>query len=88
MPVRPATPAVLDRPLGVAASPQVGLHCFGEGVGHREAAQSGTVLTEGADEVRGGEARRLKRLLGTHAEIHVIEDDLDGCLILLVAARY
>ena len=72
----------------VAASPQVGLHCFGEGVGHREAAQAGTVLTEGADEMRGGEARRLKRLLGTHAELHVVEDDLDGCLILLVAARY
>jgi hypothetical protein len=35
----------------VAASPQVGLHCFGEGVGHREAAQAGTVLTEGADEM-------------------------------------
>jgi hypothetical protein len=35
----------------VATSPQVGLHCFGEGVGHREAAQAGTVLTEGADEM-------------------------------------
>ena len=34
----------------------------------------------------GGEARRLKRLLGTHAELHVVEDDLDGGLILLVAA--
>src|SRR6478609_868110 len=51
----------------VATSPQVGLHCFGEGVGHREAAQAGTLLTEGADEMRGREARRLKRLLGTHA---------------------
>ncbi len=30
----------------------------------------------------------MKRLLGTHAEFHVVEDDLDGCLILLVAARY
>jgi hypothetical protein len=45
----------------VAASPQVGLHCFGQGVGHREAAQAGTVLTEGADEMLSGEARRLKR---------------------------
>src|SRR5215467_8243184 len=36
----------------------------------------------------GGEARSLKRLLGTHAECHVVEDDLDGRLILLVAASY
>src|ERR1700733_783771 len=72
----------------VAASAQVGLHRFGEGVGHGEAAQAGSVLTEGADEMLGGEARRLKRLLGTHAELNVVQDDLDYCLILLVAARY
>src|SRR5580693_4412017 len=72
----------------MSASPQIFLHCFGQGVGYREAAQLRTVLTEGADEMFGGEARRLKRLLGTHAELHVIEDDLDYCLILLVASRY
>src|SRR4029077_484542 len=38
--------------------------------------------------MRGRETRRLKRLLGTHAELHVVEDDLDGGLILLVASRY
>ena len=38
--------------------------------------------------MRGGEARRLKRLLRTQGELHVVEDDLDGCLILLVASRY
>ena len=36
----------------------------------------------------GREARRTKRLLGIHAEVHVVEDDLDGGLILLVASRY
>ncbi len=36
----------------VTASPQVGLHCFGQGVGDRQAAQAGTVLAEGADEMR------------------------------------
>src|SRR5215472_1388906 len=72
----------------VATRPQVGLHFFGQRVGHRQAAQAGAALAEGADEMRGGEARRLKRLLGTHVEFHVVEDDLDGCLILLVAASY
>src|SRR2546423_15312614 len=38
--------------------------------------------------MRSRKARRLKRLLGTHAELHVVENDLDSCLILLVAARY
>src|ERR1700735_3420491 len=55
----------------VAASPQVCLHSFGQGLGHGEAAQAGPVLTEGADEMFGGEARRLKRLLGTQADFHV-----------------
>src|SRR5579862_2509625 len=36
----------------------------------------------------GREARSLKRFLGIHAEIHVVEYDLYGCLILLVASRY
>ena len=72
----------------VATSLQVGLHRFGEGGGHGEAAQAGTVLTEGTDEMFGGKAGRLKRLLRTHAKHNVVEDDLDGFLILLVAARY
>src|SRR5437773_1547851 len=80
-----------DRPWDVQlldASPEVRLHSFGHGVGDRQAAQVGAVLAEGADEMCGGEARCLKRLLGTHAEFHVVKDDLDGCLILLVAACY
>ena len=36
----------------------------------------------------GRKARRLERILGSHAEVHIVEDDLDGCLILLVASRY
>jgi hypothetical protein len=36
----------------------------------------------------GGEARRMKRLFRAHVEVHVVEDDLDGRLILLVAASY
>ncbi len=36
----------------VAASPQVSLHSFGQGVGNRQAAQGGAVLAEGADEMR------------------------------------
>src|ERR1700748_2235331 len=82
-----ADSAAVD-PNYVAASPQVGLYCFWEVVGHEEAAQAGTVLTEGTNEMLGGETRRLKRLLGTHTELNVVEDDLDSCLILLVAARH
>src|SRR5215470_10533747 len=37
--------------------------------------------------MRSGEAQGLKRLLGTHAELHVVEDNLESCLILLVATR-
>src|SRR3954470_24542682 len=72
----------------VTASLQVGLHWSRESVGDRETSQLRTVLTEGADEMLGREARRPKRLLGAHAEFHVVEDDLDGCLILLVASCY
>ena len=38
--------------------------------------------------MRGGEARCLERILGTHAEFHKVQDDLKGGLILLVAACY
>jgi NADPH:quinone reductase-like Zn-dependent oxidoreductase len=40
----------------VTASPQVGLQFFRQVVGDRQAAQGGTVLAEGTDEMRGGEA--------------------------------
>src|SRR6185437_8550267 len=72
----------------VATRPQVCLDVFRQGFRHREAAEFGSVLAEGADEMFGGEARRFKRLHGTHAEIHVVEDDLNGSLILLVSAGY
>src|SRR5215469_689242 len=72
----------------VATSSQVGLHRFWQSLRHRQAPQIGAVLAEGADEMRGGEARGLKCLLRAHAEFHVVEDDLNGCLILLVAASY
>jgi hypothetical protein len=85
---RHSTHAAAARGNHVATSPQVGLDLFGQGIGHRQAAQPGAALAEGADEMRGGEARRLKRLLGTHVEFHEVEDDLDGCLILLVATSY
>ena len=43
----------------VTASPQIGLQFIGQGVGDRQAAQVGTVLAEGTDEMRGGECRAL-----------------------------
>jgi hypothetical protein len=46
----------------VTTSPQLGLHFFGQSVGHRQAAQVGAVLAEGSYEMGGGEARRLERL--------------------------
>src|ERR1700722_15165419 len=82
-----AHPAAADSD-HVAASPQVSLHFFGDGLGHRQTAQAGAGLTERADEMLRREARRLKRLPGTHAELHVVEDDLDRCLILHVASRH
>jgi hypothetical protein len=39
-------------------------------------------------EMRGGKARSFKCLLGSHSEVHVVQNDLKGCLILLVAARH
>jgi hypothetical protein len=72
----------------VAAGPEVGLHIFWQGCWHRKAAEVSAVLAERADEVSSREARRLKCILGAHAEFNVVKDDLDGCLILLVAARY
>ena len=35
----------------VAASPQIGLHFFGQALGHRQAAEVGAVLAEGTDEM-------------------------------------
>ena len=53
----PPTPSRLTVTTWPRAS-QVGLHFFGQSVGHRQAAQVGAVLAEGTDEMRGGEARR------------------------------
>src|SRR4051812_10721524 len=77
--------SVAGGPNHVAPSPKIGLHLLGQGVAPRTAAKLGAVLADGAAEVLGGKARRVERLPGIHSEIHIVEDDLDRCLILLVA---
>src|SRR5581483_5752615 len=72
----------------VTTSSQVVLHVFGQAAGHGQASQFRAVLTERADEMFCGEARRPNRLLGSHAEDDVVENDLNSCLILLVSTRY
>src|SRR5581483_3211794 len=72
----------------MATSSEVRLYVCGQRARHRQAAQLRVVLAERADGMLGREAGRLERLLGTHAEIHIIENHLDGCLVLHVPAGY
>ena len=76
----------------VAAGPEAGLHSFGQGGWHRKDCPSvAWSWPKELIEVCGREARRFEtrpREQNPRREFDVIEDDLNRCLILLVAARY
>src|ERR1700751_2140330 len=82
-PTRPAPPS--PPPL-VPAFIQPGGHVLAPPLLHRHRQRERLPRVERGGEVAGVEGGRVDRLLQVHAEVHVVEEERQGPLVLLVAA--